>query len=942
MAKELMKEKSVEQLYDYPESGVMNKELCFLVLSVEKKESNRVYVELTDLKYKIRNVILITEKEQEDIKVGDYIQCQEFKYKYYNNVEITVTNFKKIDCIKEYKKEEFIDCYFKYIKKDNSFIGFNGETLKIDKSKTKIEYEDSKIYLFHRLQKLSEKKAEYNEKTSIISECPGDYISNDNIEKLSSNIPYCFEGKVIEKSIKDLTMVIKKIDGLFFILKFNKFCFYQKNSKYVKVSSAKNLSTDGNIVNLQETPFTKIEALEFPEEKIERIYFKFTFFGELKDNIISKFMIELNEKENDEIIINKHYAYYMYNNKCDSDLFYFIQNVKLLYKNGISRKFSFFTYIGFLNEINVDINQIGICAYEFLFYALDKKYLPNNIELKEQKKFDNFQTFGNETRKKISFINIQVQNDEDIGHGNSFLVIKLCKKNETKLYGTMKLNSIEFNIRKKYNINYTLKEFLKDIHQEFVTFFRTCGNINKIKDKYLFIDKNLCSMIEEELNKNFNLLKIEDEESTFEYFDSLVIWNIFNYLNKNKSSYIQIKYYLERYDKVKAAKINYVEKSLLLIGLFDKLTETKKDYSIPELYFYEELPEKNPYKMAYNFQFLFIENLTELSGLFQPFLLLDSYFMDLICYKNLKIDKKNIKNGVISSYSISMIPLDYIKDHLKKSIKKYFFIIKRGISDERNYYACVQKDSGVVTYNEKILLEGTNFVSISSFENDNFRQDYAFLLNLENLHENFSHNKESILNTDKSPTIYFDEDFDYSYVYNKKNDTIGEAGDLLESFICDIDTLEEMKKLKYEMGTYFNVFYYVQKNFDFLIKSFKIVKKNYDEQNANNNNAESSHIEFEGLNSEVIKKDNNEVKPNNIINIEIKNENKEQNQQIEQNQQKEQKSKKEEAILLSRHNCTIIKAKTLQELFEKINDMKNKKFIQPKIVTPENDDKNFY
>ena len=265
-----------------------------------------------------------------------------------------------------------------------------------------------------------------------------------------------------------------------------------------------------------------------------------------------------------------------------------------------------------------------------------------------------------------------------------------------------------------------------------------------------------------------------------------------------------------------------------------------------------------------------------------------------------------------------MIPLDYIKNHLRKSIKKYFFIIRRGISDERNYYACVQKNSGVVTYNEKILLEGTNFVSITSFEDDNFRQDYAFLLNLENLHENFSHNKESILNTDKSPTIYFDEDFDYSYVYNKKNDAIGEAGDLLESFICDIDTLEEMKKLKYEMGVYFKVFYYVQKNFDLLIKSFKTIKKNYDEQNANNNNAESSHIEFEGLNSEVIKKDNNEVKPNNIINIEIKNENKEQKQQIEQNQQKEQKSKKEEAILLSRHNCTIIKAKTLQELFEKI------------------------
>ena len=940
MAKELLKELSVEQLYDYPESGVLKKELCFLVLSIEKKENNRVYVELTDLKYKIRNVILIIHQEQEEIKVGDYILCQEFKYRYDNNVQITVTNFNKIECIKEYEKEEFIDCYFKYIKKDNSFIGFNGETLKIDKSKSKIEYEDSKIYLFRRLKKVSEKIAEYNEKISIISECSGDYISNDNIKKLAKNIPYCFEGKVIEKNIKNLTIVINKIDGLFFILTFDKIRFSIKNIKYVKVSSAKYLSTDGNIINLLETPLTKIEALEFPEEKIERIYFKFSFFGELNHNTISRFMIELNDEEYDEIIIKKQFVYYMYNNKLDSELFYFIQNVKLFYKNGITRKFSFFTYIGFLNEINVDINQIGICAYEFLFYALDKQYLPINIELKEQKKFNNFQTFENETRKKISFINIQVQNEEDIGHGNSFLVIKLCKKNETKLYGTMKLNSIEFNIKKKYNINYSLKEFLKNIHQEFELFFKTSKNIRNIEDKYLSIDKNICSMIEEELNKSFNLLKIEDEESTFEYFDSLVIWNIFNYLNKNNSSYIQIQSYLAIYDKVKAANINYVEKSLLLVGVFNKLTETKKDFSIPELYFYDDLPEENPYKIAYKFQFSFIENLTELSGLFQPFLLLDSYFMDLICYKNLKIDKKNIKNGVISSYSISMIPLDYIKDHLKKSIKKYFFIIKRGISDERNYYACVQKDSGVVTYNEKILLDETNFLSITSFVKDNIINDFAFLLNLENLHENFSHNKESILNIDKSPTIYFDDDFDYAYIYHKANDTIGEAGDLLESFICDIDTLEEMKKLKYGMGRYFNVYYFVQKNFDLLIKSFKIVKKNYDDQQNANNNAESSHTNNKSLNSEVIKKDNK----NNNIDKEIKNENKEQKYQSEQKEQnqQEQKDKKEEAILLSRHNCTIIKAKTLEELFEKINDMKNKKFIAPKIVTPENDEKNFY
>ena len=164
MAKELMKEKSVEQLYDYPESGVMNKELCFLVLSVEKKESNRVYVELTDLKYKIRNVILIS---KEEIRVGDYILCKEFNYKYEKDVTITVNNFEKFGNnslaflmdLNEFKKDELIDCYFIFRKESKDFRGFNGETLEFeDDIKQKIKIEESKIYLFHRLQKLNEKK----------------------------------------------------------------------------------------------------------------------------------------------------------------------------------------------------------------------------------------------------------------------------------------------------------------------------------------------------------------------------------------------------------------------------------------------------------------------------------------------------------------------------------------------------------------------------------------------------------------------------------------------------------------------------------------------------------------------------------------------------------------------------------------------------------------
>ena len=199
--------------------------------------------------------------------------------------------------------------------------------------------------------------------------------------------------------------------------------------------------------------------------------------------------------------------------------------------------------------------------------------------------------------------------------------------------------------------------------------------------------------------------------------------------------------------------------------------------------------------------------------------------MDMICYKNLNIDKKNVKNGVISSYSISMLPLDYIKDHLKKSIKKYFFKINKGTPDERKYYASVQTDNGVITYNEKLLLNDSPYGTMRTNDRESYRKDLAFLLNLENMHENFSHNKEVILNIYKSPTIYFNINFDYAYIYDMDSNQIGEAGALLESFICDTDTIEEMKKLKYKMGTYFEVKYFVDKDFNFLIDSFLVKKK---------------------------------------------------------------------------------------------------------------------
>ena len=945
----LLKDNSVQQLYEYPESGIIEKKLNFFIYSKEKRGDNLLSVVLSDGKYKIKNIILDGSK---GINVGDCILAKKFSYNYEKEVEIKINDFEKIEeysfnfleNLKEYKKEGFIDCYFLYKNQSKNFVGFNNEVLEynLEEIESKIKFEDSKIYLFQRLQKVNEKNVRYNQKISFISENLGDYISNNNIKNLNSNIPYCLEGKIIEMNNKKLTLVIPKLNKIFILLELKKFHFNLAENKFIRVTSAKYCSNDGNIINLIETEFTKINILSYLEEEDQekRIYIKFNFYGNLEENKIDKLIIELNNKNSEEIKITHPLFYYMYNvENLNLELDYFIQNIYLFYNAEFSRKFGAFVYIGFLNEFNVDINQIGVCAYEFLYYSLEPNFLPTSVELKENKTFKNFQTFGNKTRKKISFINIQVQNEEDIGHGNSFLVIKLCNENGIKLYGTMKLNSIEFKSYKEYDFNSTIDELLKNIHQDFINFFeKKLITIENLEIKYIHINQKLCLIIENELQKNFNLFRLKDEKHTFDYFDSIVIWNIFNYFTKNESNISDIKPYFKIYEKLVETDLNYIEKSMILVGIFLRLKESKISLVLPELYFYDELPKENPYRMAYEFQFLFIDKLTEFSRLFQPLLLLDSYFMDLICYENSEIDKKNVKNEVISSYSISMLPLDYIKKHLKKTIKKCFFIIRKGINDERKYYAGVQTDNGIITYNEKILLSETSFQKIESEEKEIIRKNYAFLLNLENMHENFSHYKEGILNTKDSPTLYFNEQFDFIYIYENNSKQIGKAGTLLESFICDNETLEEMKKLKYKMGIYFEVEYFVDKNFNRLIQSFLIIKKSLKEENQNNN---------EELLKKGYKRSNNNynkssINKKNLLVNKMEEETKKENNNDKTIDENKEKNQKEEIILLSRYNSVIIKAKTLKELFLKINDMKNKKFISPKNVIPRNNSKNYY
>ena len=68
---------------------------------------------------------------------------------------------------------------------------------------------------------------------------------------------------------------------------------------------------------------------------------------------------------------------------------------------------------------------------------------------------------------------------------------------------------------------------------------------------------------------------------------------------------------------------------MILVGFMGRAFEDIYNFSFPKFYFYDELNDMNPYEQVYNFQFDIIENITEDSCLFQPFLFLNSYIMNV-------------------------------------------------------------------------------------------------------------------------------------------------------------------------------------------------------------------------------------------------------------------------------------------------------------------------
>lgn len=960
-----MEDAQIEEIYSFPKSGSKETNLVLYIYSITFQSELKVFqLELANSKYKIKDIKL---QDINGAKIGDIIKIKKLKYIYKEEVTIFIEEFeiqKKenniifINKLEDCTYNRYVDCYFLYkICKENfEFIGFNNEILDINLMDLKKEqvFKKSGIYYFRRLEKLGNNKVSYIQNVSYFSEFNENTLFIDKLE-INTLKPFSFRGKILQKDKLHFFIMISSSsrNKLISISKIEKFKDIKEN-QYIEIYFLRLINEEESSINFETTDFTYIKTISSDEKINKKICLKFNildFKDEEKKIIdISKIEIELSNNVKKEFSIQTNIIFFVYeNNQYEEE--YFPQKINLFsIKDSFSYSFQFFAYKGFLNEIFLFVRKIYGFSYEFLYFSIEN-FFPDNIEIKltdnEIFRIKDFQTFGNETRKKITFLNIPAQDPQDYSFGNSFLKIFLCKDNISKLYGTFLLNSIIYKAKKDYDYSGQIQYFLRDIYNDFKGILKTSVK-NKYKsliDKYIKYDNNLSLVIEKEINKSFQFYNFKDELSTLNYFNNICLWNLFNHLVKYKMQFGCIGNYLEVYEKIiKNHSINYIEKSMALISIVKRVLEDKISITFPKLVFYDELEEDHPYKMAYNFQFQIIQNLTEKSCLFQPFLFLDSYIMECIISKSFSFVTKTIL-----AYSISLLPLESIKNHLLKTIKNYFLVIERTIETviERKYYASVHKFNSLVTYNENIILLNSkchSIINITRFDDVPLKQKLAFIINIENMHENFSHNKELLLNinAEKSPSLYFDRDFKLAFVhiYNSQDKTLninnGEAGRLVESFICEQSLLEKMKNTKYDIGKFFDIKYFVDIDFKKMVNEFQKLLDEDKNENVEIEKTQELSCEYTEFNDNSShNKKNIEIRENNNQNISEKNieiRGNIQNRQditkktIESHNDNTQKD--ENTIVLPKSNAIFLSADTIEELLDKFENLKNKKFIQ--------------
>ena len=857
-----------------------NEELFALIMDLEINEIDLSFIENTV------TITIAIKFRKEIIKTNILLNAEEIKTdnnknKLCQKEKINEIDEGEISCDINFTKRKKI--FIKYIEDKSNFgifLDFNDRKVNNNLKVYKFNNGDT-YYFMDDTNKDNHNKNEItlNEKTNIKKY----FFDKNDFHNFNTNEerPCFIYGKIFEKNDegKYIIIISNSVSKVIFIRDNHNIFEKIKENDFHYFSFLKIEKQEKDIIYLKTTKFTQINSdLEnINNDKInEKILIKLTSIQLKKgsNNIYNTFKLYKGKNEVLKKNIDNDKIYFIYEEN-DYSQEYIPLKYKLCNEEVSSPVFSSFFSKGYCNELNILLNNKKGFVYEYLFYANKNKNIPKSItiRLSDEKDYIFSNMWGYETkeRKKITFVNIPLQEGLNLEGMYSYLKIFICTKiNEIREYGTFLLDKLELKIKEEVTINKDFQNLLQNINQDIKFFLKetTVSNINILKTKYL-ANNNVRKYINE-LKSDYRGFFFPEKKEMFDYYNNICIWNILAKSNTDEWSYL-LENYLIIYDNIIHKNYNISDKIYLLITIVRGIFEENKKI-FPNIIFFDELEEEyNSYTKAYYFHLKLIDSLKDNSILIKPFLQLGSYIMEkiltddekrrikdleiIVANNNINDENKRkeqiekIQNEKIITklaYTISMTSVDTIKKHLKATMKPYALIY--GLNSERNYLAVVKKDNNIITFNEDEIFKGAyNYQLYKSLSKEN-KNNYAFILNMLFLHENSSHNKEKVINTKiNSPVIFLDENFNVAFNIIDFNINAGEAGHFTERFIGDREIILGLLNYSNKLGDLLDVKYFNKENFKDLIEEYNCLKEK-------DNNNDEVITEYEAYKDEYIKK----------------------------------------------------------------------------------------
>ena len=564
--------------------------------------------------------------------------------------------------------------------------------------------------------------------------------------------------------------------------------------------------------------------------------------------IISDFK-EIDIKSNQQIYLFK------FNNDLYNEIIPF--NIKI--KNKTEKiNFKFFIVNNLINNINIFINYANNdkCSIEYCYYNyFDKVPYIHKMELnKKTYEITHYNSFDN--CNIIGFILINVPSDKNTNKIKKRTNKKIISsqiwytaskdKNIINYNTTQILNVDEAKPRVYFKYNLKLKKYSKfeNFYFNMVNFvkqrpsskYEAYKYFETINKEYEIIDRNEFESIID--NNNVDFIPESADFYTFKIFTSLLLIDSLNKIKNNNNNNLQdlcdsCNEFLENYIKLidqlndLGKLLTYHQKIRILDSYNYDIFKTENPYKYLSRFLYidiQSLNNNNSYLLAFKFNIDIIKNLNEKSALTRGYRQLDGYIL-----QNYFINDDKVRAD--KTYSLLNEPISLMKYHLLINYENFIIINYKNKYDNIKVKAMQDCSNRITFINEKILFNSYNTETLKG-------KDNALPISVEFFHEN-SHSKKNSKNCNtKSSLSCF-----------KNNQTIlldkREDGKFIESFIGDIQIINNLKNPDYKLGELMQLEYFIDEDFHKLHEKYKelISLKNPDiKMISHNKNIESDPL----------------------------------------------------------------------------------------------------